>query len=121
MTLGTLQRIFSDVFSSGWVGDSLDIIWHAGEPLVLPIAYYEKAFRAIERLTPARTNVHHSFQTNGTLINDDYCRFFKANAARVGVSIDGPQEIHNTNRTTRSGKGTLRTCSLASGVCVEMV
>jgi uncharacterized protein len=106
MTLETINKIFSGLFSSGWVGEELDVVWHAGEPLVLPIDYYTQAFRAITCLTPASTKVQHAFQTNGMLINDDWCRFFKTHDITVGVSIDGPEEIHNANRVTRSGKAT---------------
>jgi uncharacterized protein len=106
MTLQTITNIFSGLFTSGWVGDELDVIWHAGEPLVLSTDYYTTAFREITRLTPTSTKVRHTFQTNGMLIDDDWCTFFKTHSATVGVSIDGPEDIHNTNRVTRSGKAT---------------
>jgi uncharacterized protein len=108
MTLETVERIFSDLFSSGWVGEELHVVWHGGEPLVLPIDYYAKAFGAIAGLTPTATTVHHAFQTNGMFIDDAWCRFFKSNNTTVGVSIDGPEELHNRNRVTRSGNGTYR-------------
>ena len=48
----------------------------------------------------------HAFQTNGTLIDDAWCEFFAAEQVKVGVSIDGPQPLHDINRVTRSGRGT---------------
>ena len=106
MSLETINRIFSDLFSSGWVGPELMIAWHVGEPLVLPIQYYSNAFRAIELLTPGHTRVQHTIQTNGTLIDDEWCAFFKTHNVNLGVSVDGPEHVHNANRVTRSGKDT---------------
>jgi uncharacterized protein len=102
----TLANLFSQVFASGWVRDGVTVVWHAGEPMVLPIEFYLQAFRLIDGLKPAELSVTHSFQTNGTLINDAWCDFFAAEQISVGVSIDGPQRLHDINRRTRSGHGT---------------
>jgi uncharacterized protein len=108
MSLETINRIFSDLFSSGWVGPELMVAWHVGEPLTLPIEYYRGAFDAIDRLTPTATKIQYAFQTNGMLIDDEWCRFFKARNVQVGVSLDGPEGVHNANRLTRSGAPTFK-------------
>ena len=118
MTFETVDRVFSGLFSSGWVGNKLDVLWHAGEPLVLGVDYYTEAFRVIRSVTRSDVQLQHYFQTNGMLINDRWCEFFKANNARVGVSIDGPQEIHDSNRVTRSGRSTFAQ-SLAGIRCLQ--
>lgn len=102
----TLGNLFSQVFASGWVQDCLPVVWHAGEPLVLPVAFYRDAFRTIDRLKPADLAVTHAFQTNGTLINDEWCAFFVEERVNVGVSVDGPRRFHDLNRVTRAGRGT---------------
>ena len=102
----TLRNLFSQVFASGWLKDELSVVWHAGEPLVLPIDFYRGAFRLIDGLKPAGVNVRHAFQTNGTLIDDAWCAFFTEAKANVGVSVDGPQRLHDINRRTRAGRGT---------------
>ena len=102
----TLTNLFSQVFASGWVEGALSVVWHAGEPMVLPIAFYRTAFRTIDRLKPAGLPILHSFQTNGTLINEAWCEFFAEENVNVGVSIDGPKHLHDRNRLTRSGRGT---------------
>lgn len=84
----------------------MDISWHAGEPLVLPIEYYQEVFDRIETSKPPALQLTHHFQTNATLISDEFCRFAKENAVSVGVSLDGPQDIHDSNRRTRGGTGT---------------
>lgn len=102
----TLHNLFAQVFASGWVRNSLNIVWHAGEPMVLPIEFYRRAFRTIGELRPRDVEVRHSFQTNGTLIDDRWCEFFADERVKVGVSIDGPKHFHDRNRLTRSGRGT---------------
>ena len=102
----TLRNLFTQVFASGWAQDELSVVWHAGEPMVLPIAFYRDAFALIDSLKPDGLSVRHSFQTNGTLIDDAWCEFIAATKIGVGVSIDGPQRLHDRNRVTRSGRGT---------------
>jgi uncharacterized protein len=106
VTLETLSNLFSQVFASGWTHDGLSVIWHAGEPMVLPIGFYRSAFRMIDALRPAGVGITHSFQTNGTLIDEPWCRFFAEEHINLGVSIDGPKRLHDRNRLTRSGRGT---------------
>jgi uncharacterized protein len=102
----TVAALFSKLFDTNWVGPSLSVIWHAGEPLVVPISFYERAFVAIEALRPADVRIQHSFQTNGMLITPAWCEFFKEWQVNVGVSIDGPKHLHDAQRVTRSGRGT---------------
>ncbi len=102
----TLANLFSQVFASGWVQGGVSVVWHAGEPMVLPVDFYRRAFRLIDGLKPADLSLTHSFQTNGTLIDDAWCEFFAAEHVSVGVSIDGPELLHDINRVTRSGRGT---------------
>lgn len=102
----TLSNLFLEVFGSGWVRDCLSVVWHAGEPMVLPIGFYSDAFRMIDALRPAGVSVSHSFQTNGMLINDAWCDFLIEADVGVGVSVDGPKHLHDPNRVTRLGRGT---------------
>ncbi|MGB6909683.1 MAG: radical SAM protein, partial [Methyloceanibacter sp.] len=83
----------------------LSVVWHAGEPLTAPIEFYEIAFGALQA-EAAPTLFQHHFQTNGMLINDDWCELFKRWSVRIGVSIDGPKEIHDAYRVDRSNRGT---------------
>jgi uncharacterized protein len=106
MTDACLTGIFEQLFQSGIVGDGFTVVWHAGEPLVLPISYYENAFEIIAELAPPDIDVRHSFQTNGTLLNQDWCDFIARSGARIGLSIDGPRLLHDAHRRTRRGKGT---------------
>jgi uncharacterized protein len=102
----TIERLFTKIFASGWTRGGLTVIWHAGEPLVVPVSFYETAFQRIETLRPAALRLRHSIQTNGMLITREWCDLFKAWDVGVGVSIDGPKRLHDAHRVTRTGQGT---------------
>ncbi len=100
----TVRKLISEEI----VCDDFDVLWHAGEPLVLPIAYYKQAIEIIRNEVPQHISVTPSFQTNGLLLTDDWCRFFIDAGAELGISIDGPEFIHDRCRVTRQGKGTYK-------------
>ena len=106
MSDATLNRVFQFVFSSGIVEQGFTVVWHAGEPMVLPVGYYERAIEIVRDHNPGGVQVRHSFQTNGVLIDDAWCDFFKAHQVNVGVTVDGPAFLHDRNRKTRKGAGT---------------
>jgi uncharacterized protein len=106
MEQSTVSHLFQQIFASGWTREGLTVIWHAGEPLVVPISFYEIAFQAIEAVRPASLQVRHSIQTNGMLITKEWCELFKKWNVGIGVSIDGPRQLHDAHRVTRSGRGT---------------
>ena len=106
MSQDTLRALFDRVFAAGWAAPWITVIWHAGEPLVLPPSYYRDAFNLIETLRPPEIGLRHSIQTNGMLITDAYCELFRDHNVGIGVSVDGPRELHDAHRLTRGGKGT---------------
>jgi uncharacterized protein len=106
LSLHMLKQTIEKVFASELVGERLSIVWHAGEPLVLPIGFYEEMFQAIESLSVATEKITHSMQSNGMLINDEWCKFIKEHNINLGLSIDGPALIHDAHRKTRRGMGT---------------
>ncbi len=106
MSLETLERACKAVFESPLLGPSLEVAWHGGEPLVVPLRWYEAAFDLMRRRRPPALELRHRFQTNGLLIDDGWARFFASSGAKVGLSIDGPAELHDANRRTRRGQGT---------------
>jgi len=106
MSREILAALFEKVFASGWACDQLTVIWHAGEPLVMPVSYYEEAFKLIESLRPPDIQVRHSFQTNGLLLSRIWCDLFKKWQVGVGVSIDGPRRFNDAHRVGRNGRST---------------
>jgi uncharacterized protein len=83
----------------------LRVLWHAGEPLAAGLDFYREAFDLIDGILDKRFNARHSIQTNATLITPAWCDFFRGRNVRIGVSLDGPREIHDANRKTRAGTG----------------
>lgn len=106
VTPSILEQIFRRAFESAAVGTGFTVVWHAGEPLVMPISFYREAIQIIRRNNSRRVIVNHSFQTNGTPITNEWCDFIQEYQLRIGVSIDGPHFLHDRHRKTRSGRGT---------------
>ena len=95
MSLEVAENIFERLFRFPTIRESVDLVWHAGEPLVLPISYYEEMFTLIQRLAGPHLKINHAFQTNATLITDDWCELIKKWDVNLGLSIDGPEEFHD--------------------------
>jgi uncharacterized protein len=106
MRQDTVRVLFEKLFASGCTGGGLTVIWHAGEPLVVPVSFYQEAFATIEALRPRHLELRHSFQTNGMLIDRQWCDFFKQWQVGLGVSIDGPRRLNDAHRLSRSGRST---------------
>jgi uncharacterized protein len=102
----TLRRAVQNLAADNLIGNELEICWHLGEPLSVGRAYYEDMIPALEEVVAGRTKLSHTFQTNGTLIDEAWCGFFKSIDAQVGVSLDGPKDLHDRRRVTRRGEGT---------------
>lgn len=101
----TVSIAARQVAEAGWFGDRMSVVWHAGEPLAVGREHLERLVDACAPLQKV-TNIQHSVQTNATLLDKEFCDFFKRKRIRIGVSIDGPRDIHDRYRVTRAGKGT---------------
>lgn len=108
MTLTTLSRIFESIFSSSLLARSITIVWHSGEPMTLPLRFYERAFQLIDQFNIQKIQVAMAFQTNATCINQQWCDFIKQHNITISVSLDGPQHLHDEERVDRKGKGTFK-------------
>jgi uncharacterized protein len=96
-----LEEYISQYIASQPVPE-VNFIWQGGEPCLMGIDFYKKAI-ALQRKYAAGKQIENSFQTNGILLNDDWCRFFHDNRFLVGISIDGPKELHDKYRITKTG------------------
>lgn len=77
--------------------------WHGGETLMRPLSFYKRVMELQQKYAGGRT-IDNCIQTNGTLLTDEWCEFFKKNNWLVGVSIDGPQEFHDEYRKNHQGR-----------------
>ncbi len=80
----------------------VSFVWQGGEPSLLGIDFFRKVIE-LEKKYAGGKRIENAFQTNGTLINEDWAAFFADNGFLVGISIDGPRECHDANRVTRAG------------------
>ncbi len=122
----TAETAIVRAMESGLVADKLSIVWHAGEPLVMPKDWYREADGLVQKHCE-NVVVTHNFQSNAVLVTDGWCDLFKSINTRLGVSIDGPEHIHDANRKTRTGKGTHKSvmkgveCLVANGMSFHVI
>lgn len=81
--------------------------WHGGEALLRPISFYKRALE-LQKIYGHGYTIDNTLQTNGILITDEWCRFFKDNNFLVGISIDGPAHMHDKYRKSKQGYNTFR-------------
>jgi uncharacterized protein len=105
MDLATVAAVARLIFRSPFLKDSLDIVWHAGEPLTLRPDYYEQAIAILEDARPRNVMLNYGFQSNGTLIDESWIDFFEKHQINVGISLDGPRHLHDLYRRNRDGLG----------------
>jgi uncharacterized protein len=79
--------------------------WQGGEPLLMGLAFYERALHLQRKYARPGMRIENTLQTNGTLIDKDWARFFEQHNFLVGLSLDGPRELHNAYRVNKGGAG----------------
>jgi len=103
MTDDILEEYTKQVLTAHGEKAVVSFAWHGGEPLLAGIGFFKKAVRLQQKYGPGR-NIQNTLQTNATLLNDEWCGFFKNNDFLLGVSIDGPREMHEAFRGKCYGK-----------------
>ncbi|KAF0235646.1 MAG: hypothetical protein FD181_3357 [Prolixibacteraceae bacterium] len=86
--------------------DLIFFSWHGGEPTLAGVDFYRKAVELQKKHLPKGKKLLNGIQTNGTLINEEWCRFLKKESFLVGISMDGPEEFHKRFRIKNNGFGT---------------
>ena len=82
------------------------VAWQGGEPTLMGLDFYRRAIEIQRQYARPEMIFENTMQTNGTLLNDEWCQFFKENNYLIGISIDGPRELHDAYRLDRGGRGT---------------
>ncbi len=101
----TLEAYISQLLESHRT-PSVTVAWQGGEPTLMKVEFFRRSVELIEKYRRPGQTVQHTFQTNGILIDDEWCTFFREHNFLVGLSVDGPRELHNTYRLDRGQKGT---------------
>ena len=82
------------------------VAWQGGEPTLMKLEFFRRSVELVEQYRRPHQIVKHTFQTNGILLDDDWCAFFKEHNFLIGLSVDGPRDLHDIYRRDRGGQGT---------------
>ncbi len=85
---------------------SITIAWQGGEPTLMGLDFFRRSMELQKKYQKPGTRIENTFQTNGVLLNDEWCRFFHENNFLIGLSLDGPKELHDFYRKDKGGHGT---------------
>ncbi|NRB18030.1 MAG: GRRM system radical SAM/SPASM domain protein [Rhodobacteraceae bacterium] len=103
MSLEVVDSISKSLLANdAFLNNKIEVLWHGGEPLSLPPAWYKEATKLLSKRT--KSQIRHIFQTNATLITQDWCNHLKNTKSMIGVSIDGPRALNDKYRVKRNGK-----------------
>lgn len=105
MSDSTLEEYLRQLIESHLLAPEVVVAWQGGEPTLMGLDFFRRSVEIVNRyLRPGQKAVH-TIQTNGTRLDAEWAAFFKENDFLVGISIDGPKEIHDTYRVTRGQTG----------------
>ncbi len=82
------------------------VAWQGGEPTLMGLDFFRHSVEFQKKHQKPGTHIENTFQTNGILLNDEWCRFFRENNFLIGLSMDGPRELHDFYRKDRAGRET---------------
>jgi len=127
MSEATLEAYIAQLMESS-PGPQVEVAWQGGEPMLRGLAFYERAVALAEKYRkPHHRRILHTMQTNGTLIDNEWAAFFKRHSYLVGLSIDGPRELHDAYRIDKKNRGSFDdvirgwSCLRAHGVDVNVL
>jgi uncharacterized protein len=103
------QLIESHSFTSLRTGErphQVMVAWQGGEPTLMGVDFFRRAMGYVEKYARPGMSFEHTMQTNGTLLDDEWCQFLKQHNFLIGISIDGPRELHDVYRLDKGGKPT---------------
>jgi uncharacterized protein len=100
------EYIVQHIEASG--GPEVAFSWHGGEPTTLGVDFFRKSVELQRKHMPEGWSIRNGMQTNGVLLDEEWARFLAAEGFRIGLSLDGPAELHDAYRLTRGGQPTHR-------------
>ena len=105
MDIGILEKFVRE-YTETQPGPEVTFTWQGGEPTLMGLDYFRKAVELQNKFARPGMRVTNAFQTNGLLLDDEWCRFFRENGFLLGISVDGPAELHDAYRVDKGGKST---------------
>lgn len=100
----TAEALISALFATS--PDAVSFVFQGGEPLLAGLEFYRQFVNAVGKHNRTGARVSYSLQTNGALIDENFCRFFRKHNVLIGLSLDGPKELNDKNRLDQNGKST---------------
>lgn len=100
-----LESYISQLLESH-ISNDVNVAWQGGEPMLMGMDFFKTSIELAKKYKRPEQRILHTIQTNGVLIDDEWAKFFKENNYLVGLSVDGPKEIHDEFRVRKDGKGT---------------
>ncbi|OHB57904.1 MAG: anaerobic sulfatase maturase [Planctomycetes bacterium GWF2_42_9] len=82
------------------------VAWQGGEPTLMGLNFFRHSIYLQKKYAKPGTRIENTFQTNGILLNDEWCQFFRENNFLIGLSLDGPKELNDFYRKDKAGNGT---------------
>jgi uncharacterized protein len=107
MKTGLLEKYIREHISAS-SGKYINFSWHGGEPLLAGKEFFRKVVEIQKKFKPQDSVIMNGLQTNGTLLDDEWCRFLSEEGFNVGISLDGPGILHDKNRCSKEGSGTFK-------------
>ncbi|MFV0353270.1 MAG: SPASM domain-containing protein [Oscillospiraceae bacterium] len=104
MSEETAEKIIANVYKNLADGDSITFAFQGGEPTLAGLGFFQNFVEQVAEQT-VKARVLWALQTNGTMLDDEWCTFLKSNQFLVGLSLDGNSAMHNQNRLDSKGKG----------------
>jgi len=99
MNAETVKNLVSKMFDFCGDNSVLTFMFQGGEPILAGLEFFRNFVETAEEFKTDGSRINYSLQTNGTLIDDEFCKFFKENDFLIGVSVDGNKELHDKNRS----------------------
>jgi len=118
MNLETLRKVVYE--SCKYNGKEVKFFWHGGEPLLAGINFYKEAVKFQKEYQKSDQKIINGLQTNGTLIDKDWAKFFKKEKFGLGISLDGPKKYHDYYRHYSNGKGSFENIMEGIDILKEM-
>ena len=105
MSDDVLERYIKQLLESHQT-PTVTVAWQGGEPTLMGVDFYRRSIEYVRKHRRPGQQVQYTFQTNGVLIDDEWAAFFKQHDVLIGLSVDGPRQLHDAYRVTKGGQGT---------------
>ena len=102
--------------------DEVNVAWQGGEPTLMGLDFFIRSIEYVEKYRKPDQRILHTMQTSGTLLNDAWCAFFKEHNFLIGLSVDGPKEMHDAYRVNKGApEASIRSCAPRSNTSCPTV